>query len=574
MKTTKFKTPTCILCRRRKLRCDGGDPCGPCARTRTPVNCIYVPKTIGQLRSELPKGGACISCRQRKRKCDGNLPCHTCTEGSRADECRYREKPPGKTKPPKPAHHEYNFSSFTSDTASTSSASSSRPTTPPQLTTQDLTLPNEYIPELLPSFDDFSPWSESVNLSPCPPGSYDMFGDLFSAPTFLDSLTLPPPDLSPLSPDRDAELSEVRNLFLEHSWQYGLSVPPEKREALSIGDLSGLTIDPILVNTCELLGYLLRYHSHPDGWVSCNGQTPMEADLDIMIRTKLKGTPGVPPDPLLCLQAYTLLSLYSTQKEDLCGAQGFLRKAGDIVLHHAATLGLEDAPVLDWCPKFDASYLSPQSAAEEVRAAFSQLIYLDIAGSSILELPSILDPALLEQFRRLAAVHRSDTEINFLKAKGMLFLRDSQQLVAGWNQWEFGNPTPSAWSQRYWNLIKEINTHVNFLTTVLMDVSCIPELQMAQPPLKTCIIMSQAALAELHGLFASSQPDSRRKHREAVTEIATITRGFSDKDYQYLDPALSMCWSIALKTLYEDTVEWDGHSGVHNNLSVDVTLHQ
>lgn len=175
-----------------------------------------------------------------------------------------------------------------------------------------------------------------------------------------------------------------------------------KREALSIGDLSGLAVDPILVSVCELLGYLLRYQSHPDGWISFNGQMPMEAELDRLIRNKLEDVPGVVQDPLLCLQAYTMLSLYSMQKEDICGFQEVLGKASDIFLHHATTLGLEDAPVLEWCPMFDASYLSPRSTAEEVRSVFSLFICIDVAGALILNIPSLIDPGVLEKFRRLA----------------------------------------------------------------------------------------------------------------------------------------------------------------------------
>ncbi|KAJ7327930.1 hypothetical protein DFH08DRAFT_884213 [Mycena albidolilacea] len=72
----RFKTATCILCRQRKLRCDGGSHCGPCSRTKTPVVCTYVPRTSGQLRSELPKGGACLPCRRRKRVCLSTILSH------------------------------------------------------------------------------------------------------------------------------------------------------------------------------------------------------------------------------------------------------------------------------------------------------------------------------------------------------------------------------------------------------------------------------------------------------------------------------------------------------------------
>ncbi|KAJ7143296.1 hypothetical protein C8R43DRAFT_571516 [Mycena crocata] len=557
MKPAKFKTATCVLCRKRKLRCDGGDPCGPCSRTRTPVTCTYVPKTVGQQRSELPKGGACITCRQRKRRCDGNLPCKTCTQSSRPDECQYREKGPGKQRLSKQPHRaDY----LQSDSASTASSSSSRPATPPHFMFPDsaaLNLPDEYIDtEFFPR-----PELNTMCYGADSTGSCDTLPIL---PPFLDSVSFPPSTLDSLPLDSSIELFEVRNLFLEHGWQYGLSVTTEKRQALSIG-----SADSTLVNVCELLGYLLKSHSHPDIWVSFDGQTEPETKLDSLIRDKLEGVAGPPPDPLLCLQAYTLLCLYSAHKEDISGAQEYVLKASNIVVHHAATLGLEDAPALEWCPMFDASYLSPHSVAEEIRAVFSQLIYLDACGTLFFHLDSNIDPGLLEKFRRLAVVHRSDTEINFIRAKSILFLNDSRELVAAWNRWNFGDPPPTAWTKQYWSLIEDIHTHLIFVNTALIDVSCIPELQGAQPTLKICILMSLAALAELYGLFARSQADSRQKHREVVEKIIDITKGFSDGDYPFLDATLSICWYIASRRLYDDH-----DPGIINMYESTIFLHE
>ncbi|KAJ7056014.1 hypothetical protein C8F01DRAFT_1234061 [Mycena amicta] len=91
------RTPTCTLCRQRKLRCDGKSPCGPCSRARrgSVVVCTYVPKPVGLTRTELPKGAACFSCRRRKRKCDGILPCLTCRSKGHGAACEYgsRAKP-------------------------------------------------------------------------------------------------------------------------------------------------------------------------------------------------------------------------------------------------------------------------------------------------------------------------------------------------------------------------------------------------------------------------------------------------------------------------------------------------
>ncbi|KAJ7679137.1 hypothetical protein DFH06DRAFT_505709 [Mycena polygramma] len=557
-------TPTCALCRKRKLRCDGGQPCAPCSRTRTPVVCTYVPKTVGQLRSELPKGGACITCRQRKRRCDGQLPCRTCTQTSRPDECQYREKARSSHKPARTARAPRE-DQFSSDSGSTSS--SSRPTTPSSQSASHtfgvLRLPNEYLEAPSPSDPPFSAWSELT--STCAPVYPAGSSCSISLPS-LDTVAFPQPalEIDPLSEDREhMEKLVVRNLFLQHGWQYGLSVTTARRDALSIGDFSGITVDPTLVRVSELMGYLVRIHSHPEAWLPFNTQTAAESELDFLIRSALD-SPGA--DPLLRLQGYTTLCLYSAQKEDIHSCQEFLVKASDVVLHRAAALGLDDeaATNLMSYPQFDASYLSPQSLADEGRAAFAQMFFLDMTCRLILNLPSAIDPALIEKFRRLAAVNCADTELNFMRAKSSLFLSDSQDLANAWTRREFGaDPTPTTWSKRYWRLISDAHAHIALLNTVLMDVSWIPALQGALPTLKVSVIMALAALAELYGLFALSQPESRRGHRDAVRQIGDISRGFQEEEYEYLDPVLGVCWSIASRVVHSNAhdpntrSEWD-----------------
>ncbi|KAF7318437.1 hypothetical protein HMN09_00352900 [Mycena chlorophos] len=93
--TVKKRQPTCTACRQRKMRCDGGAPCGPCSRSRTLLPCTYIPKPVGVLRTDLSKGGACLSCRRKKRKCDGTFPCITCRLSNRADSCEYDPPSPG-----------------------------------------------------------------------------------------------------------------------------------------------------------------------------------------------------------------------------------------------------------------------------------------------------------------------------------------------------------------------------------------------------------------------------------------------------------------------------------------------
>ncbi|KAJ7193922.1 hypothetical protein GGX14DRAFT_576775 [Mycena pura] len=558
MKPAKFKTPTCALCRRRKLRCDGGDPCGPCSRTRTPVVCTYVPKTVGQLRSDLPKGGACIICRQRKRKCDGNLPCLTCTQSERPDDCKYRDKPLGSALLKPPMRRAQSREESTSDSASTSSNSLSRPTTPAdQERPYQERLPYHYVSsdlglqcdtdysELFELNDQLLPWAEFAQ----PPECYsEHSSSLSDSPMILPTLDEVP--FPPMPQACDTEPWIVRNLLLEHRFQYGLNITAEKHDAISRGDHSGRAVDPTLVDVCQLLGYILRYHPHQDGWLSFNSHTAAELELDVRVRDALER--GAGPAPLVALQTCSLLSLYYALKEDVCGCQEFLVKASGVVLRHAAAFGLglarPEPAALELSPKFDASYLSPRTEAEETRAALAQLVYLDILAILLFQFPSSIDPQVVAAFRRLASEHPSETTSNFLRAKSFMFLTDSQQLVAAWRRWNFGDAVPPAWSKRYRTLIDDIHAHLAFLNTVALDVSYIPALHDAQPTLKLCSIAALAALVELHNLFADTQPEARRKSHVAVDEIARITQGLQERDYAFLGPGLSAPWSIASRT--------------------------
>jgi small basic protein len=58
--------------------------------------------------------------------------------------------------------------------------------------------------------------------------------------------------------------------------------------------------------------------------------------------------------------------------------------------------------------------------------------------------------------------------------------------------------------------------------------------------LKTCIIIALAALAQLYSLFAPFQPESERKYKDVIDEIANTMNMFVGKDFQYLDTTLGV----------------------------------
>ncbi|KAJ6608017.1 hypothetical protein B0H10DRAFT_2439264 [Mycena sp. CBHHK59/15] len=335
---------------------------------------------------------------------------------------------------------------------------------------------------------------------------------------------------SPPPPDQATELFRMRKVFLDHGWQYGLSVTPEKWEAISRGDMSGLIVDPALVTVCQLMGYHLSTHAHREAWIYSKGQTEAEGGQGVALLDLLEGITGASPDPVTRLQAYTFLAVYWAQKDNFFASQEFLRRAGDAATQ--SCVALDDIPPSNLLLDSVAWYFSPQNTAQEARAAFSHLIFVDVAGRIIFNLPSMIDPGLLSNFRRLAAVHSTDTELNFIRAKCVIYLADSLKLAH-----EFGLDAPRDWSARYWTLVEDVHAQLNIINTPSTE-ALVRELKVLRPSLVTCIIMALAALAKLYGLFAPFQPESRRKHREVVDEIARITASFHPEDYQYLEPTL------------------------------------
>ncbi|KAJ7067275.1 hypothetical protein C8F01DRAFT_1018913 [Mycena amicta] len=597
-KPAKFKTPTCALCRKRKLRCDGGNPCGPCTRTRTPVVCTYIPKTVGQLRSELPKGGACITCRQRKRRCDGNFPCRTCTQAGRPDECKYRDKAPSAGKHKQAARQRRDLNDSGSDSASTSSESSSRQTTPqyPENTPGELRLHADdmfatqgFNPEVdLNGLDSLFSWDALGMPMQC---GFEHRGSCSSESSSSTSSACPDNTLSTLRYDYPAPLPRTscsestiaRTLVLEHRFHYGLNLPQSKVSAIANGDLSGQHVHPALVHAAELLGYVQRYQAHPDGWLSFNSQSAAEVELEVLVRDALDDPQGI--DPLTTLQIYMVLAVYYCQKEDICAGQECLVKASNLLAHPSPSLGLD----ADFCSvfnnsndaKFDSSSsspLAPHTHAEEVRAALAQVIYMDLGAQLVVNLPSSLDPALVDGFRRLMAVHQ-DASTNFLRAKSFLLLLDAQNLVSAWNRWQFGpsDPAPSAWSKRYRSLIAEIQPHIEFVNSLILDISSAyipaPEDAQALCTLRECLIAGYGALAALYGLFAPRDPSgsAAKQLRDAVGEIVRITQEFTDRDFEFLDPPLSVPWSIASRSV--DAAESNtGNLGQTHGFASQATL--
>ncbi|KAJ7278497.1 hypothetical protein C8J57DRAFT_164963 [Mycena rebaudengoi] len=558
---------TCSLCRQRKIRCDGGNPCGGCRRSRTPATCTYGVKVSVPPRCEwLPRGAACVRCREQKRKCNGAVPCSWCTKARPPIQCHYRK--------PTRAQSKYERTHSTNDSADPSTSLSNLPDPDcsstdywspfcsinsgldpfaesplcesPETTNFDLDFMSYFVPA--PVITE-STVSTSGNSNLC---ERNPFGDLVP-PGARNSLLFPPPHVS-LSPapqptmDHKNELFSICNRFLHHGWQYGLSLSTPKWNTLYRGDQSGIVVHPTVVNICQLIGCLLTNHLQHHTWVYHTDQTIAEEEqvsLQLIFEFVSAG-PGIAPNPVTSLGACVYLATYCVRKGDVNGFEAYIYKGGEVVEQNEVALGLvENLPQLEHRIVGDATY-SPHRVEDEGRAAVSQLMFFDMIRTLVLKLPSVLNAALFSKFTRMARKNRTCTDVLFLRSKSAMFLVESQFMVSAWNKSKSSSSVfPTEWSRGYWYLIEDIHTHLNVINSCWTKVYMIPELRTVYPTLKTCMILALTAMVELFGVLAPFLSESRRHHREAVNAVIRIISTFSAADYLFLDPVLAVCWSVA-----------------------------
>ncbi|KAJ6461560.1 hypothetical protein C8R47DRAFT_1080531 [Mycena vitilis] len=596
-------TPTCVICRERKLRCGGGNPCGPCLKARKCTKlCTYAPQTVGLPRTQLPKGGACFSCRQRKRlrarimirgflpnlgqKCDGNIPCRNCKNTGHPGNCCYPDRTgAGQTKSVQ--------ASTSSEPANPSNLGSSGPLSAIELST------TEYLPDCHPADRTASVFLPNIPLlydfDACPvlpgyPGvRISQFEDT-SVPPCSSSLHNSPQCMDfpshPTLADQTVEfLSDravtSRNFFLGHCWQYGVTFTAEKREALSRGDWSGEVVHPVLIHLCQLLGYHLATsevvacgeatsgHFPADTQRLCDMTADGEAEqVKIIHHILQKGVDNL--DTTTSMQVYTLLGGYYAMTGNLPVFTQLFETLGMLVLHIHDILGLDDALVLDL-----TSHVYPEfSCSQEARSWFSSMIFLELTVSLVLKAPSLLDEStMLAKFRTLTAIQPRNTALEFIRARSALFLYDAQRLIAKSSELDFDSASRMLWSKRYWDLIENIYAYLAVINTPLVEMFFIHAAQVFT--LKTCIIIALAALADLHGLFAPFQPDSERQRGVVIAEISTITNICMSigSDFRCLDTITTLgastiltaqiCWAIALKPLVSEvsSADWDDVAG-------------
>ncbi|KAJ7126284.1 hypothetical protein C8R44DRAFT_781532 [Mycena epipterygia] len=529
----KAKPPTCKSCHQRKIRCDGGNPCGSCSRARAPLVCAY---SSSLARPELPKGAACIPCRQRKRKCDGNHPCLTCTKTLVPDICQYRERIP-RLKPRNGDLIIQRHLTSVGERGFTPLSWTDVPSEPVEPTRTVV----QVLDGICADVDLSLPWLGPVgDMTECTPAlSAILHSEGVSS--FSAAAASCDPQL-----DQATELFAVRNLFLEHCWQYGLNVSREKRDAIARGDTSGAIVHPVLIHGCQLMGYMIASREPTERWAYLKERTDIEVEQRQRVLDLLESPHPEVPDPVSCIQAYKLLALSSAFKMDLRGFQEFLGNAGNLALRHDVALGLDDS--FELAPRSETG-IPPCGPVEEGRSALAHMVYIEIAASILMKFPPKLPPVLHAKFSRLAAKNNKETELNFVKASSVCLLLESQQLVAEWNRWESGYAIGIDWRERYRTLASTIQGRLQVLNTALVELTDLHELQALT--FKGSLIMLLAALAELYAIFAPFHAETWRRHHNIISAIARIIRPFSTADHEYFDCTLSVCLDIASREILE-----------------------
>ncbi|KAJ7084786.1 hypothetical protein B0H15DRAFT_847580 [Mycena belliarum] len=550
------KPSTCGRCRTKKIRCDGRDPCGPCSKARADVTCSYTapPPSHGP---ELRKGAACSACRRKKKKCSGDWPCRTCIVSKKEDDCKYDDG------------SQLSFTrALIERTLELEQLLSEAKQAPPGVPVYSVG------PDLSAELDQLL----STNLPPVPePVIFDMLspnGSDSSRPTsirreekpfnYLETFNTPtqmtpPSPAIPIVESTSDKLFRLRKLFLAKRLQFGFVLSAAKLSAITNGDLSGNIVHPVMVHVAHLWGYMFDYYERNGTWTYAPDKNGDEVAQMRLILGALAGMLGPAPDPVASLITYLSVALYFFHKADFSRGQEFLSVASNTAMTHDLDLAaLANVPHNDG-PKGLYS-MHPISDADELRSAYSHLIYCGVSAQVVLSAPPALDARLLEQFDLLMdSKITSSVDINFLKAKSVRLLIQTRQLNAAWNNVD--SPPPS-WFEQYWKLIEFLHAHIAFLNTVQLRVSFIPDAHTTHLGLKLCSTMSLTALADLHGIFSPSHAESSRRYRDAVVEIVSISSTFSVDDCQYLDPILPLCWSVATKRILDNQVVYENQDSI------------
>ncbi|KAJ7289125.1 hypothetical protein C8J57DRAFT_1459212 [Mycena rebaudengoi] len=365
---------------------------------------------------------------------------------------------------------------------------------------------------------------------------------------FFDSL---PP--SPLN------LPKRRALFLQKAPTCGFSLSLRKLDAIAIGDMTGLVVHPVLVHVWHLWGYLLDFLKQTGTSVRFGAE--QESTYKRLIQGSLDGMFGPTPDPVTSLLTYLSVSVYLFQKGQLDRGQEFLAIASKTALEHyidLACLGNVHSHKMD--QEFS---VFPSNDDDEMRAAFSLLIYLGTVTHLLLNNPRVVAARLVDTFSLLMSTQvATHVDVTFMTAKSVRLFAETRQLTSMWNGSASSPSPPAMWFDRYWKLIEQMHSHIGRLQPAVLKVSFIPDYHTFGLALKHAMILALAALADLHAIFAPSHSETSRRYRDALTEIVSISGTFSSYDFQYLGPILSLCWTVATQGILENRIVYENQNSI------------
>ncbi|KAJ6630204.1 hypothetical protein B0H10DRAFT_1939002 [Mycena sp. CBHHK59/15] len=542
----KTKPSTCTRCRTKKIasiwRCDGEDPCGPCSRARTDVKCNYTSQPNPIYGPELRKGAACSACRRKKKRCSGDWPCRACITSKKEDDCKYDDSSQlSFTRALIERTRE--LEQLLSEAKQTHEAPGiSNYALPPALSAEL----DELLPNSLPASDSISPafyigqpkqypsLSDSLNITDIVT-SVSSFPekDAFSLHPLakqVEPTSIVPPNIVLVAESASEKLFRIRLLFLQRSSQFGFSMSANKLDAIARGDLTGTIVHPVLVYVSQLWGYLLDYQNQNQSWFFIPDKNEDEVTQMRLILGSINGMLDPVPNPVTCLEAY----LRFQPGPGILAVASSTAMTNDIDLACLAHFSCETGNA-------DPYSVLPRNDAEEMRAAFSHLIFVGLDSELILKVPQVVDARLTDKFRVLMDTHLITTvDTNFMRAKSVRLLTDTRRLTSTWNnpESEQGQNPSVCWLDEYWKLIEQIHEHLGRLKPAQLRVSFVPDSHITDLGLKVCSIVSLAALADLHGIFAPSHAESSRRYRDTI------------------------CWMVATKKILENEVIYENQESI------------
>jgi hypothetical protein len=155
--------------------------------------------------------------------------------------------------------------------------------------------------------------------------------------------------------------------------------------------MTGLVVHPVLVHVCHLFGYLLNLLKQTRTLVGFDIEE--ESTHMPLIQGSLDGMFGPAPNAVTSLLTHLTVFLYFFYKGHVDRGQEFLAAASKTALEHDI-----DLASLEINQEFS---VLPSDDADEIRAAFSHLIYIGTAAHLLVKLPLDVDVRLLDKFSLL-----------------------------------------------------------------------------------------------------------------------------------------------------------------------------